>query len=144
MANEQPKKGLSAKNDLEKLSPLVRKVQRAVDNKKFLEGHLTLASMAHDLASNRTYLSDLVHQQYGMSFSDFINHLRIEEAIKILEQMDDELLIKDLYVRLGYNSPTSFYRNFKRITGSSTTEYIAKLRARREIEAEMAAAAAQK
>lgn len=131
MSTETKKRGLSAKNDLEKLAPLVRKVQRAVDNKKYLEGHLTLASMAHDLASNRTYLSDLVHQQYGMSFSDFINHLRVAEAEKILQKMDNELLIKDLYVRLGYNSPTSFYRNFKRITGMSTTEYIAKLHAER-------------
>jgi len=121
----ETKKGLSAKNELQKLQPLLRKLQRAVDNKKFMESHLTLASMAHDLGSNRTYLSDLIHQQYGLSFSDFINTLRIEEAKRVLESADDELLIKDLYVRLGYNSPTSFYRNFKRLTGMSTTEYIA-------------------
>ncbi|MBQ0033836.1 MAG: helix-turn-helix transcriptional regulator [Bacteroidales bacterium] len=119
------KKGLAAKNELQKLQPLSRKVQRAIDNKKYLESHLTLASMAHDLASNRTYLSDLIHQQYGLSFSDFINYLRIEEAKRILAETNDELLIKDLYVRLGYNSPTSFYRNFKRLTGMCTTDYIA-------------------
>ena len=131
MSTEKAPRGLSSKNDLAKLSPLVRKVQRAVDNKKYLERHLTLASMAHDLASNRTYLSDMIHQQYGMSFSDFINHLRIKEAEAILQQMGNGLLIKDLYRRLGYNSPTSFYRNFKRITGCSTTEYLAKLREER-------------
>lgn len=124
----ETKKGLSAKNELHKLQPLLRKLQRAVDNKKYMEGHLTLASMAHDLGSNRTYLSDLIHQQYGLSFSDFINHLRIEEAKRMLQEADDELLIKDLYVCLGYNSPTSFYRNFKRLTGMSTTEYIASIR----------------
>lgn len=132
MASESKKNGLAAKNDIKKLAPLVRKVQRAVDNKKFLEKKLTLSSMAHDLASNRTYLSDLVHQQYGMSFSDFINHLRIAEAERRLKEMDDELLIKDLSTSLGYNSPTSFYRNFKRITGYSTTEYIEKLRKEKE------------
>lgn len=136
MSNEPVKRGLASRNELAKLSPLVRKVQRAVDNKKYLERRLTLASFAHDLASNRTYLSDMVHQQYGMTFSDFINHLRIAEAERILHEVRDEMLIKDLYQRLGYNSATSFYRNFKRITGLSTTEYIARLKEQDEKEAE--------
>jgi len=128
MSEQSSSKGLCATNSLDKLGPLSRKVQRALDNKKFLERHLTLASMAHDLASNRTYLSDFIHQKYGMTFSDFVNHVRIEEAERLLRELNDDLLIKDLYVKLGYNSPTSFYRNFKRITGMSTTEYVAKLR----------------
>lgn len=133
MSAENPTpRGLASRNDLSKLAPLQRKVQRVVDNKKYLDRKVTLAGMAHELNSNRTYLSDLVHQQYGMTFSDFINHLRIKEAEAILQQMGEGLLIKDLYRRLGYNSPTSFYRNFKRVTGMSTTEYLEKCRQERE------------
>lgn len=123
---EKAPRGLGSSNDLKKLAPLQRKLQRMIDNKKYLERKITLAGLAHDLASNRTYLSDLVHQQYGMTFSDLINHLRVKEAEEILYTMGDGILIKDLYRRLGYSSSTSFYRNFKRITGYSTTDYLEK------------------
>lgn len=128
----EKKKGTSAQNELTKLVPLQFKLQRAIENKKYLESRLTLASLAHDLGSNRTYLSDLIHQKYGMSFNDYINHLRVEEAKRLLENHPAELVdedgfffVKNLCAYLGYNSTTSFYRNFKRITGVSATEYLA-------------------
>lgn len=121
------KKAPAAVNNLQKLQPLAHKLQRAVDNKKYLQPHTTLNSMAHDLASNRTYLSDLIHLQFGMTFTDYINYLRIEEAKRILAEDSENVLIRELYVNLGYNSPTSFYRNFKRLVGMSTTEYVRSL-----------------
>ena len=130
MLTEQ-KRGTKSTNDMKKLMPLQRKLQRAIENKKFMEPNLTLASLAHDLGSNRTYLSDLIHQQFNMSFSDYINHLRITEAKRLLETRPEELtdddgflFIKNVYIYLGYNCATSFYRNFKRIVGMSASEYM--------------------
>lgn len=134
--SEKKKKGIKATNELRKLLPLQSKLDRAMENKKYLEPKLTLSSLAHDLGSNRTYLSDLIHIQYKMSFTQYINGLRIEEAKRLLElrpvELVDEdgyLFIKNVYNHLGYNCATSFYRNFKRVTGMSATEYLEQLEA---------------
>lgn len=132
--SERKKKGIKATNELRKLLPLLSKLDRAIENKKYLERKLTLSSLAHDLGSNRTYLSDLIHIQYKMSFTQYINGLRIAEAKRLLELQPAELMdedgylfIKNVYMHLGYNCGTSFYRNFKRVTGMSATEYLEKI-----------------
>ncbi|MCQ2334867.1 MAG: helix-turn-helix transcriptional regulator [Paludibacteraceae bacterium] len=123
MSEEIRTYGIASTNSLKKLAPVQRKLQRAIEHKKYRQKHLTLNSLAHDLNTNRTYLSDLVHQLFGMPFTDYINHLRVEDAKTILADTNCKTTIKTLAEELGYNSTTSFYRNFKRIVGMSATEY---------------------
>lgn len=92
--------------------------------KGYLDPEISLIGLAAKLGTNRTYLSDIVHERYGMTFSDFINSKRIEDAKKALIESKGDVLIRDLHKELGYNSATSFFRNFKRQTGMSTGEWV--------------------
>lgn len=103
---------------------ILQKLETAIKNKMYLDPDISLIGLSAQLGTNRTYLSDAVHLRYGISFSDFINRLRIQDAMRILDEKNGDILIKDLYQELGYNSATSFFRNFKKQTGKSTGEWI--------------------
>lgn len=102
---------------------ILQKLENAIASKMYLHHKVSLIGLSAQLGTNRTYLSDAIHLRYGISFSDFINKLRVEEAMRIIDETNGEVLIKDLYKQLGYNSATSFFRNFKKQTGKSTGEW---------------------
>lgn len=102
---------------------ILQKLEKAIQQKMYLDPAISLIGLAAKLGTNRTYLSDAIHLRYGISFSDFINKLRVEDAMRIMESENGDVLIKDLYQHLGYNSATSFFRNFKKQTGKSTGEW---------------------
>ena len=57
----------------------------------------------------------------GISFSDYINGLRIDYASRLLEE-HPELPINDVITKSGFTSSSSFYRNFKKFKGITPTE----------------------
>ena len=99
----------------------------AIDGKVFLDPDLTLVSLAERINTNRTYLSNAIHLTYGKTFSDFVNHLRIQYALSQMQQMHErkeEILVKDLAELCGYSNNTSFYRAFVRETGLTPKKWM--------------------
>lgn len=77
-------------------------------------------SVAAALGTNRTYLSRAVKAHSGRSYSQFINHIRINRAIEILSDPDKASYpLKTLASDLGFGSINAFYANFKSETGMS-------------------------
>ncbi|MDP4274933.1 MAG: AraC family transcriptional regulator [Bacteroidota bacterium] len=60
-----------------------------------------------------------------ISFVHYLNYLRVVRAIEILT--DNMMNIEQTSYKVGFNSPNSFYRVFKQITGKSPSMYIRKL-----------------
>ncbi|MNY28251.1 Helix-turn-helix domain protein [compost metagenome] len=59
------------------------------------------------------------------SFYDYINELRIEEfKIIVVLPENQKFTLLSLAYDVGFNSKTSFNRNFKNITGLSPTAYL--------------------
>lgn len=90
-------------------------LQKVIDEKMFLDPTLSLISLAENLHTNRTYLSNSIHACYNQNFSDFINHLRISYAVDLMKEEGSGANIKDIAVRSGYSHLQSFYRNFTQI-----------------------------
>lgn len=100
---------------------VLRKMQ---DEKIFLDGELTLKKMAAKVGANTSSLSKALNQDLGMSFSDFINYFRIEEAKKIMLADDQNKWdVVDVCYEVGFNSMSSFYRIFKMHTGTTPMEF---------------------
>ena len=78
-----------------------------------------------DLASrcglHPSYLSRSFKQETGMSLFAFINNVRIQKACQLLKRSG--LPIIDIAFSIGYNNISFFNRYFKKITGSSPSEY---------------------
>ena len=60
-------------------------------------------------------------KQMGMTFTDYLNRLRISRAATML--MKDELSMSDIAFACGYNNQFHFTRMFKRIMRTSPTLY---------------------
>ena len=96
-------------------------------NKTFTEPEITLGSLAKDLNINPNHLSQVINTYEEKSFYDFINFKRIEEfkRIAVLPKNQNYTLLSLAY-ECGFNSKTSFNRNFKRVTGLSPSKYLLK------------------
>ncbi|MEI6853027.1 MAG: helix-turn-helix domain-containing protein, partial [Bacteroidota bacterium] len=73
---------------------------------------------AEVLQTNATYLSQVINQQYECNFNDYINQLRVNEAVLILKNdLDKKKTIDMISDMAGFSSKTTFYAAFKKFTG---------------------------
>jgi YesN/AraC family two-component response regulator len=82
---------------------------------------ITLKEAAESIHINPSYLSQLFKQQLNKKFVDYITELRIEESKRLLQ--NTTLRISEIAERVGYSDLAYFSNNFKRLVGSSPSEY---------------------
>lgn len=89
----------------------------------FLQPHLTLMDVASRLNASRHDLSYVVNHYIGKSYVDYINELRMNEAIRLIEShRDGKLKINELARLAGFSDRTTFCRACKKFKGLSPTE----------------------
>lgn len=89
----------------------------------FLNPGLNISLLAKAVATNRTYLSSAINRMTGSSFSAWLAEYRVNYVIQLMEiggfgNMDE------LYEQAGFGSKTSFYRQFKQITGLTPKQFV--------------------
>lgn len=82
---------------------------------------LSLVKLAEQVYLNPSYLSRLFKQVKGMNLSDYIDNMRIEAAMEMLEK--ETVRIHDVARHTGYDSAASFTRFFRKMAGCSPLEY---------------------
>ena len=112
--------------------------QSTSENKKFMElysiiekekiyadSELTINTLAQKTNTNRTNLSQLINRNFESNFNDFINEIRIKEAIRLIESLKKEnIVVTSIVYEVGFANRSTFYRSFRKFTGMSPTEYI--------------------
>lgn len=66
------------------------------------------------------YFSRYFKRQAGMTFSQYLNVVRIEKAVQLLDS-DPTMKITDVMLRCGFNTIRSFNRVFREVTGFTPT-----------------------
>ena len=94
-----------------------------LDPAVYTDNLITKEKIARMLGTNRTYISRLVNERYGMTFTRYINSLRIKEAVRRLSDPADSTSLKDLADMLGFNSMTTFYSQFNACTGMTPASF---------------------
>ena len=82
---------------------------------------LTLCEVAEKTYVSQWHLSKLLNRYTGQSFSDILNHVRIEHAKELLK--DPSLRIGDISEQVGFLDLAHFSRVFKKQEGVSANEY---------------------
>ena len=90
--------------------------------KPYLHSDFQLMDLRQVLPLNRSYLSQLINSEYGCSFYQWVNRLRIEEAKRLMREQPD-LKIQDVADRCGFSSRRVFSQIFTRETGTTPTEW---------------------
>ena len=90
----------------------------------YTDPKLNRDKMAELLNTNRTYLSNIIKEKSGMSYLQFVNSYRINEAVRILSDHDKiDYPLKQIWSDLGFNSPTTFYKLFQQAVGITPSVY---------------------
>lgn len=93
--------------------------------RSYIEEHLgedlSLVRLASVIHFNPSYLSRLFKQESGVNLSEYIDEVRMEKAKNLLKK--DELKIAEVGAQVGYETPHSFTRFFKKSIGVTPVEY---------------------
>lgn len=90
--------------------------------KPYLNPDFRLMDLRQVLPLNRTYLSQLINNEYGCSFYQFVTNYRIEEAKRLMREYPDKKL-QEISDQCGFSSPTVFSRVFAREVGMTPREW---------------------
>ncbi len=106
---------------------LFRQLKKIMETEKlYLDPKLNILSLAEQLATNRTYLSQAINSQYHMTFPNFINEYRINEAVRLITTgYTDDYTQEALAAKVGFSSRGTFIAAFKKVTGVVPSFFIA-------------------
>lgn len=92
--------------------------------KVYVNNQLTIDSLAHELSTNSKYLSQLINQEFGCSWTYLINSYRVDEAKHLIRDSNYEHLnFLGIGFQVGFNTKNTFTRVFKRHTGRTPSQF---------------------
>lgn len=115
--SQQEKEGRSQHAEL-----FARIEDQMAEEKLFRRPNLTIADLSAALGSNDKYISQAINSLSGKNFSGFLNDYRINEA-KRLMLSGQELTLKQIAADCGFSNPSTFYRQFKDLTGLTPSSF---------------------
>lgn len=96
-------------------------------DKPYKEAELTLSKLAETLQVKEASLSQVINSKFNKSFYDYINSLRVDECIKMItEGRSQNYTLLSIAFDCGFNSKSSFNRNFRKFAGKSPSDFFKK------------------
>ena len=90
-----------------------RNIAETIETERlFLQQDLKINDIAKLLRTNRDYIYQAINVRMGMSFSEYINRLRVNYATQLMKDTP-EMSTNEVAFLSGFSSLASFYRNFK-------------------------------
>lgn len=108
--------------DYETLKIIKSKLSIVEEKELFCNPNLTLTLLAKELNISSHRLSQFINTSYSKSFTLFINEFRIEKAKKLLA-ISNNYKVETIGYECGFNSKSTFYTTFKKITQQTPLEY---------------------
>lgn len=112
--------------DDEKEKHILTELKKLLDKEYFTRSDFSLRTVSKRIKTNTTYLSYVVNKNYGKSFGDLSNELKINYVI-------DQLINNSTYRKystqaiaesVGYKSAVSFTKSFKKRTGVTPVQFL--------------------
>ncbi len=95
------------------------------NEKPYLYGKISLNEIASHLNIPVNHLSQVINEQLGKNYFDFVNEYRVREVKKQFENLkDDKISILAVAYQSGFNSKSGFNIVFKKYTGLTPSQYI--------------------
>jgi len=109
-----------------KIKDILKRLEKLEEQEYFKEISCNLSTLSKKAKTNPTYLSKILKDQKNKSFYQYINELRINYAIDRIKSDKQFRLydIKHIAKEVGYKSPESFTKHFKKTTGIYPSYFI--------------------
>lgn len=114
------------KMDEDKLENIRLRIVELMECKKsYLRMDYSLNEMSKELHVLPNLLSMVINSRLHCTFPEYINSLRVKNAIELLEKAGkNNLTIEGIAYDSGFNNRTSFYAAFKKETGKLPKDYL--------------------
>jgi AraC-like DNA-binding protein len=83
---------------------------------------VSLPTIARQFSMRPSYFSDYFRRNLGVTFTDYLAHLRIHEAAHLID--DGRMSSREAASTCGFNTTASFYRAFKKVMGRNPGEWL--------------------
>lgn len=106
---------------------LVNNIKNVLENPEIIcSQEFSSKELARMVGSNTTYVSQVINETFGISFSTLLGNYRVKEACRRINESDayDGFTIEAIANSVGFKSRTAFLNAFKREVGLSPSEYI--------------------
>ncbi|WP_163215625.1 response regulator transcription factor [Bacteroides sp. 519] len=84
---------------------------------------ITRDQIAEAIGTNRTYLTEAIKDATGYSFNEYLTRLRLSHARTLIDQTGATMDINTIVVESGFNSRSTFFRQFKDKYDMTPEEY---------------------
>lgn len=91
------------------------------ENDLYRDPLLNLSGLSRQARVPEHTISQVLNQHLGLSFYDFVNEFRIEEARRLLTSEKSTVL--EVALSVGYNSKSTFYTAFRKVVGQTPTDF---------------------
>ncbi|MBN1397862.1 MAG: AraC family transcriptional regulator [Bacteroidetes bacterium] len=109
----------------EQAEMILKKLQSFMHSSKpYINPALTLPALSKDLNLSPNYLSQVINEQLGKNFFEFVNSYRVEEAKLLIKNPSKQhLTLAAIGFEAGFNSVSSFNKIFKATTSRTPSQF---------------------
>lgn len=115
------------KNNLseEKIQQIAHKIKQCMEQDLlYRNAELRLSNVAEAIKESPNHISQIINDLYKQNFYDFVNYYRIEDAKQLLKSPQfQNYAIAAIGEEVGFNSKSTFYAAFKKITNLTPLQY---------------------
>lgn len=120
---EKPKRYEKSALSEDLSSQLFEELQQLMQTEKlYSDNSLSLPKLAEASGVSANYLSQVINQQSGENFFDFVNGYRVNEVQTQMVAKPDATVL-DLAMNSGFNSKSAFYTAFRKHTGQTPSQF---------------------
>ena len=111
------------KLDQEEVSHVISRLKELMEEQKpYKDPEFSMSKLSNQLSVSRHFLSQLLNDNMQLRYTDLINQYRIEEACRLIES-NTHFNLEAIAYEVGFNSKSTFYATFKKLKGSTPSQY---------------------
>lgn len=128
LADEKPKSTTKYKSSNldEAESGLIQKRLKDImeTDRLYIRQNLGIAELARELSVSKHHLSQVINENLGTNFYDFVNQYRVNEIkVRLEDPQYEHLTMLGIALSCGFSSKSSFNAVFKRLEGKTPSQY---------------------
>lgn len=117
-----PKRYAKSALDTPRATRIAGKLRHAMEGDAlYLDANLSLWALSSHIGVTDNYVSQTLNEEIQLNFFDFVNGYRIEAAKRALRDSDATILA--IAYDVGFNSRSSFYTAFRKVTGQTPSAF---------------------
>ena len=114
----------SENNDSDTLNPIGDSIEYIAEH--YMD-NLNIEKIAKKVYLRRNTFCKLFREATTFTFNEYLNKVRIEKALELIQQNELSLRLEEIAIKIGYTNYVTFYRNFIEVVGMTPKKYLESL-----------------